>query len=713
MLNLPLDVNEDWMPQPIQADVIAARDGEADIEAEKANIGQWLTTIDEDLTHFKKDFERMTEDIDWGNGRQWPGQVENDDRYVANITKKIVRQRVASLYAKNPTIVAKRRETMDFEYWDETYESWQAAMQNPADPFNQRLLADIAQGQQRRAMIQKMGKTLEITIKNQIAEQQPRFKRQMKRLVRRVEMTGVGYIKLDFLREMDVRPDIEARIADISNRMSQVQYLMSEMVENTDEYSRSGAMKEQLRVALESLQQQKYILKKEGIVCRFPGSRNIIPSKHTTQLEGWVGAGHVTELFSLPEKEIERIYKVDVSASSPWVRSDMKNQWTLSSTMVSPGGVSKPGYRDVFMVHDIETGTCFTICRGHDRYLVPPAAPAIKTEQFYPIFALTFNDSEDDKSIFPESTVRAIRHQQKEFNRSKESLRQHRIASAPLYAAGPGSFDDEDQRNLKNRAPHDIVILNNLQPGQSVDQLFQMVRKHGIDQNVYETNSTFDDITKIIGFQPAGIGAIAGGTATETSVAQDSHQSDIGSNIDDQDDFLSIVFKEMGHNALMLLSPETVRKIAGRGAVWPELSADEIMGDLYLDIEAGSSGRPNRAAEGATLQRLAPIVLQSPGFKPSWWARKLGKALDENVDLTEMYLEGIPSMVQMNQMAQAATGNPETEPSAQGAAGAMNSPGQVKPQQPSLPGMPGAGGVESEQQRAGGIIGKLMGAMGR
>ncbi len=73
-----------------------------------------------------------------------------------------------------------------------------------------------------------------------------------------------------------------------------------------------------------------------------------------------------------------------------------------------------------------------------------------------------------------------------------------------------------------------------------------MVKKHGIDPNVYETKSIFDDITKITGVQPSDLSAIAGGTATENTIAQTSQETDVGSNADDQDDVLSMLMRDAG-----------------------------------------------------------------------------------------------------------------------------------------------------------------------
>ena len=69
--------------------------------------------------------------------------------------------------------------------------------------------------------------------------------------------------------------------------------------------------------------------------------------------------------------------------------------------------------------------------------------------------------------------------------------------------------------------------------------------------------------------------------------------------MDDREDVLTEVGRSMGELMLLELDQETVIKIAGPGAVWPMTapSRQQIAEDIWLEVKAGSSGRPNRAAE--------------------------------------------------------------------------------------------------------------------
>ena len=150
----------------------------------------------------------------------------------------------------------------------------------------------------------------------------------------------------------------------------------------------------------------------------------------------------------------------------------------------------------------------------------------------------------------------------------------------------------------------------------------------------------------------------------------------MASNVDDLDDMLSELARSTGQLMLLELTPETVTKIVGPGSIWPEFSREQVAEELFLEVRVGSSGRPNKAAELANLERAAPTILQIPGISPVWFAKQVLERLDETgLDIEEAIIEGIPSMIAQNQLMgnpEPATGDPASDPSQQGSQGAAN-----------------------------------------
>jgi len=161
--------------------------------------------------------------------------------------------------------------------------------------------------------------------------------------------------------------------------------------------------------------------------------------------------------------------------------------------------------------------------------------------------------------------------------------------------------------------------------------------------------------------------------------------SAIGANIDDLDSFMSEVTRAAGQILLLEMSKEEVTAICGPGAVWPEFKKEDVLNEIYLQIEAGSTGKPNKAAELQNIERIIPFLIQIPGIDPKFLGKELLKRLDDKMDLTEAIIDKLPSIVAQNMMQGAkaqAQGRGGKPPEAQGGQGGNNAP---------LPKPPGGG----------------------
>src|SRR5690606_34048623 len=119
------------------------------------------------------------------------------------------------------------------------------------------------------------------------------------------------------------------------------------------------------------------------------------------------------------------------------------------------------------------------------------------------------------------------------------------------------------------------------------------------------------------GDQQANLGPTSGATATESAIAENSRSSGLSSETDELDDFLTMLARACGQLLLLEMSAETVKRIAGPGAVWPEFSRQEVADEIYLEILAGSSGRPNRQLRINAIERTGNILVQVPGIRPT------------------------------------------------------------------------------------------------
>lgn len=706
-----------------------SEDGYADPAARErdcALVKKILSRVKADKAHHKTAFERMRRDMFVAmNGRE---EGWHESNYTANIAGRHVKQKTAALYAKNPRAVARRRETLDFAVWDESPDSLmmafntiqmaQQAMQmaGPAvdpmtgqaamDPMTgqpvmaepqlppgfeeaQAVVADFQQGLARRTEIKKFGKTLEILFAQALREQKPLdFKTAMKQVVRRTCTTGVGYIELNFQREYGPRPGIHEQLADARARLDHLRRLTEDAAE--DEFDDTSAEMAELLASMEALQGETEIVLREGLVFDYPLSTKVIPDLMTRSLTGFVGARHLSieYLFTLdqvremfPESKIDKDFVGYHPNGKPL--ADEPAMASISDASDGDGEEGSSEHKDkgqglvcVYKHYDKGTGLCYFVAEGHKYFLRPPAAPDVFVEDFWPVYALTFNAVESEKDLFPLSDVGLLLPMQQEYNRSRQGMREHREAARPRWAYARGRLDEEDMAKLMNAKPFDVIGLN-IDGQTKLADILEPIPVPGVDPNLYGTDQFFQDVQFTVGSSEAQFGGLAQATATESAISASAMKTADGASIDDLDAFLSVVARAAGQILMKEMSPEKVMEICGPGAVWPQMTLAEIAGEVYLEVEAGSSGKPNQAIEIDNWQKMAPFIMQTPGINPSWVAKETVRRLDDKVDMVEAIAANMPSIAMMNRPApQAAPGAPGAaeDPNAQGPQGADNAP---------------------------------------
>ncbi len=662
--------------------------------AERELVEKLTKRIRDDRDFFETPFKRMREDMDIA--RIGARKEPSDDEYVANIIGRHINQKTASLYAKNPKAVARRRERMDFKLWDESLESLMMAMQTvqmatmpqvdaatgiavPPNPLMVQspqvqqsiaLVQDYEQGMAAREMAAKIGRTLEIMFAYYTSEQTPLdFKTSMKQLVRRACTTGVGYLKMGFQREMQENTAVSERLADFQAQIRHIQTLAKEA---EDESSTDYEVKEkELQLAVASLQQQQFVLIREGLVFDFPESTRVIPDKLTRTLTGFIGARWLTIEYLYTPGEVKDMFGVDLGKEYRRYMDDGTSRDMAAQNEMDFGDKKTEEMCCVWEHYDRQTGVVYLMADGHKAFLRQPGPPDVYVEDFWPVFALTFNEVENPKHLFPPSDVRLLLPMQREYNRSRQGMAEHRQAARPRFSARKGALDDESKMMLAKARAFDVVEVNFMDGSGTLNDVMAPIPMPGVDPNLYETNQLFQDIQLVSGSAEAQYGSTSNATATESSIAESSRATSSGSNIDDLDAFLTRVARASGQIMLKEVSAETVAEIAGPGAVWPQLTLDQIAKEIYMEIQAGSSGRPNQAQDLANLERMMPFLMQMPGLNADELAKETLRRLDDRLDLTLLLKPNTPAIVAQNRMVGAAPA-PGAMPEDQGGAGADN-----------------------------------------
>jgi hypothetical protein len=684
-------------------------------ERDRALQSRISKTIRADKEHFRKVFRTMRRDMRIamrGHDKDW-----NDTQYKANITGRHVKAKTAALYAKNPKAVARRIDKLDFKLWDENqqslmtaYQTLQAAQQAAAaappetagvDPATgapapvpqlppgfeqaQALVQDFMEGYAARQAAMKVAKTLEKLFAHALREQQPLgFKESMKQTVRRACTTGVGYVKLCYQRQMGPEPSVEYRLQDSRARLEHLQALAKDIADG--DTGDLDAEKAELEAMIADLTAQPERVVSEGLVFDFPQSTRVIPDMLTKSIEGFVGARHLTIEYLYTPEEVQRIFGVDLGKDFKPYNASGRAADAGSSDFQQQGdlldGTSWSGYSDdekkgdlclVWEYFDKTSGLVYYICDGHPGFLKEPASPDVYVDQFWPVWALTFNSVESEEELFPPSDVTLLLDVQKEYNRARDGKREHRRAARPRWVYPKGAFGEEDLDWLATAGPFTATPLN-MDPNKDIKTVLQAVPIPGVDPNLYDTGEIMSDMQAVVGTSNAALGVPTKGTATANQIAAGATNTSDQSSVDDLDNFLTAVTRGAGQILLREMSADTVMRVVGPGASWPEMTLQDIADEIYLEIEAGSTGKPNQAIEVGNWEKMLPLLMQMGGIAPAWLARETLRRLDDRMDLTDAFIDDIPSIVAQNRQVAAAPANANADPAAQGHNGTANGP---------------------------------------
>lgn len=638
------------MPEKLQDKPETDKDETPESEVEAVKL--WQGRISSAKKRWEKDFKRMKKNMAFACGIQRPGQKNMDtQKYITNITLRVLLEKMALLYARNPKAEWQRRQRLDFQLWDgkiETLRNAAAQIQMgamvgiPPNPANIALMMDVQHGRQMQDMIEKVGKTLQYTYAWQLDEQEPDFKDSMKDLVLRTLVCGVGFVRIMFERDFESSISSHDVSSKVGDRLKRIRHVLSEIDKkgNQENDPRNQEVAQLIQSLANSVATGELQDIQERLVFDFPESSAIIPDPRCRSIKSFDGARWMVQEYIKPLDEVNEYFETDIPPGGELKHYTEDGKQLQVDGDTSKDAVEKPSIC-LWEVYDLRTKSCFFVADGYKKYVQEPQASSPTTRRFWPWFGLVFNKvivepGHECASCYPPSDVDLIKHAQMEWNRTREELRTHRKTNRPLYVTKADKLTENDKNKLQDHDSGEIIELEGLQSGDKVGDLIQPVPVVPIQPNLYDTTGLEHDILMAVGTQQAEVGPVARTTATESSIAAHAKMSTNQSNVDELDDLLSGMAKAAGEIILREFSPDTVKKIAGLGAVFPSEPETREMftNELYLDCKAASSGRPNKALEVSNIQILAPLLMQA-GANPAAVVEEIVRRLDDQLDVSK------------------------------------------------------------------------------
>lgn len=245
---------------------------------------------------------------------------------------------------------------------------------------------------------------------------------------------------------------------------------------------------------------------------------------------------------------------------------------------------------------------------GMKRWPKEPFSPRFGTTRFYPYFQVVFFPVDGDRH--PQSLSWRLSKLQDEFANTRSNFRLTRQRSIPGIIVNAAQVDPENATKLRDGSQAEYILINLTEPERPIGDAFTEKPLPKIDPALFDTSMIIGDMEKISGVQEAlQTSQTVEKTATQAEIEQGGFAARTTAQRDSVEDTLTDFARYTSELALQGFSGKEVETMAGALAFWPEdLPLEAITQMLQVDIEAGSTGRPNTSAEREAWVQILPLI---------------------------------------------------------------------------------------------------------
>lgn len=344
---------------------------------------------------------------------------------------------------------------------------------------------------------------------------------------------------------------------------------------------------------------------------------------------------------------------------------------------------AKANFVCLWEIWDRDANAVKTLIEGVTRWVKPKWTPTATT-RFYPFFL--FCTSEVDGQRHPQSLPTRSAKLVDEYNRIGSAEAEHRRRVLPKTAFNAGGIAPAEVAKLEKGGIQEMVGLKLVDPSAKVGDVLQPVVYAAIDPRLYDRGPIIQEINRVWGTQEALGGAVnVDKTATEADIANQGFQARSGS----RRDLLEICLGELALYTVEVsrahVTHEDAVAIAGPDAFWPPYEGpNDMVKMLLINIRAGTSGKPNTAADRQSWSTLLPLLESSitdigqlRGASPSAIAdakeqllRITAERSGERIDIDQLIPQADELLPGMAALAGPAGASGQPQPGAPAAAGA-------------------------------------------
>lgn len=478
--------------------------------------------------------------------------------------------------------------------------------------------AAVAQsvGESRALKYAPMVETLEVVISRLLKK--AGLKKKAKKLVRQAMTVGIAWMAAAMQTRTEKDQQVQNEINDLKQQLDLITTLKAELAagQSCADYDAKQSQLNANMVALQAKAERTIAL---GLVLEVFDCNDVIVSAQVGMLEDYLDAPWITKNFYKSEDQVRALTgwnkvpgQIDPLANASRFRQRPRGDNDLGNEpkWVQTTDSSAQTLEGFFLVQEMwhkDDGVVYTMVAGvADRWAKAPYAPR-QSSRFYDLFRLAFHDIDGDRH--PQSDVHMLKDLQDEYSSVRSNFREHRKRAIPATFFNSNVINEEEARKFKQAEIGEYVPLNAGEADGDMSKLFYSKEYPQFDPRLYDTQAILTDIEKVSGAQDAMQSSVAvEKTATEAEIQNNGFGARVGVRKDALEDLLTDLAQHVGEIAMQTCDEAYVRRLAGEDAIWPALSIDEIMYGFDIEVQAGSTGKPNAAAQRNAWATLMPLI---------------------------------------------------------------------------------------------------------
>ncbi len=477
--------------------------------------------------------------------------------------------------------------------------------------------------------------TLEIVISH--LWRKGKLKKSARKSVRSVLSNSEGWLKCNLMSEKQPQPQTDQALNDARETLGhlQAQLKLLEDPNNRDPDTIEAEIAEK-EALIESLNDKLELAVNKLFAIDFIPTERMQVSTDVAQIEDYLDAGWISNEEYLDKDEalarFPRITEEQMKSAKLYYQTEPKELTTRDIDNVLPQGMltaesaqafvtsqsspEQPAFVRIVEQWNRKDKMIRTIIDGVKCWAVEPYPPPYPTSRFYPYFYFAFY--EVDGSRHAQSLSWRLYKLQDEYSATRSNFRLTRERSIPGVLFNATMLDENEAKKLTESKHQEYTALRPADPATPLSNLFAPKPVAAIDMRVFDPSLILSDMERISGVQEALSAASAGPgnpkTATEANIQQTGTNARTTSDRDFLEGMLTDLAQYTAEQALQCLTIPEVQRMAGPQAFWPEgMSIEDLFTLVEIQIEAGTTGKPNIGTDQQAWATILPLIKQTLG----------------------------------------------------------------------------------------------------